>query len=48
MNVYIYIYIYIYIEKILETYCYLDFSEPELFLCTQLNGFKYCYITVTI
>ena len=23
-------------------------NEPELIFCAQLNGFKYCYITVTI
>ena len=23
-------------------------NEPELFLCTQVNGFKHRYITVTI
>ena len=41
---YIYIYIYIYIWFV-NTFCKKIFlNEPELFL----NGFKYCYITVTI
>ena len=23
------------------------FNKPELIFCTQLNGFTYCYVTVT-
>ena len=45
------LYIYIYILNIYMNCTHIlliiFLNEPELF-CTQLNGFEYCYITVTI
>ena len=41
-SLYIYIYIYMICKHILSTFL----NEPDLIVCTQLNGFKYCYVTV--
>ena len=44
--VYIYILIIFMIRKKILSITFLN--EPELFLAKKLNGYKYCYITVTI
>ena len=45
-QVYTYTYIYIYIYMCVCVILLTTFiSEPELLFGTQLNGFKYCYIT---